>query len=209
MDTKPHPAKYTDALMPVMAGMLSTARRVLDPFGGTGKIFALDIPAEIHAIELEPEWAQCDKRMTVGNALHLPYAPATFDAVCTSPTYGNRMADRLLDGYERITYTAKLGRKLSADNSGGMQWGDEYRRFHVQAWTEARRVLAPGGVFVLNIKNHIRGGVEMLVTEWHIDALQSLGFVMLEHVKVATPSMRFGQNGGARVGYESVIKFSA
>ena len=32
-----HPAKYTDSLLPVMAGMLRGRRRILDPFGGTGK----------------------------------------------------------------------------------------------------------------------------------------------------------------------------
>ena len=34
-----HPAKYTDVLLPVMAAMLKGRRRILDPFGGTGKVF--------------------------------------------------------------------------------------------------------------------------------------------------------------------------
>ena len=33
-----HPAKYTDALLLTMAQMLKGRRRILDPFGGTGKI---------------------------------------------------------------------------------------------------------------------------------------------------------------------------
>jgi hypothetical protein len=88
-----------------------------------------------------------------------------------------------------------------------LQWGDKYRAFHVAAWTEARRVLSPGGLFVLNIKNHIRAGKEMFVTEWHVETLQGLGFAMLEHEKVEVPSMRFGQNGDARVKHESVVLF--
>jgi hypothetical protein len=117
------------------------------------------------------------------------------------------MADELLDGYDRITYTAKLGRRLNSDNSGILQWGEKYREFHIKAWQEARRVLCPSGVFVLNIKNHIRAGQEQYVTEWHIETLASLGFKLKEHRKINTPSMRYGQNNDKRIEYESVIKF--
>jgi len=205
-----HPAKYTDALMSAFVKMLNGCNKILDPFGGTGKIFLLNRwypSAEIHAVEIEPEWAKIHPKTTLGNALALPWQDNYFDAVCTSPTYGNRMADELLDGYERITYTAKLGRKLNADNSGGMQWGREYKEFHVRAWQEATRVLKVGGVFVLNIKNHIRAGVEQPVTEWHIETLLFLGYEMVEHKKINVPSMRFGENREKRIEYESVIKF--
>lgn len=44
--------------------------------------------------ELEPEWAsQCPGPVTMADARRLPYADASFDAIATSPTYGNRMAD--------------------------------------------------------------------------------------------------------------------
>jgi hypothetical protein len=52
-----------------------------------------------------------------------------------------------------------LGRPLTPGNSGALQWGEEYRALHVAVWTECRRVLKPGGIFVLNVKDHIRGGV--------------------------------------------------
>ena len=54
-----HPAKYTDALLPAMADMLRGRTRILDPFGGTGKVFELAawLPAaQIEAVEIEPEW---------------------------------------------------------------------------------------------------------------------------------------------------------
>ena len=205
-----HPARYTDALLTTFVDMLRGADRILDPFGGTGKVFLLErwLPwAEIQAVEIEPEWAALNPRTTLGNALDLPWGDGYFDAVCTSPAYGNRMADTLLDDYERITYTAKLGRPLHADNAGGMQWGDKYRQFHVAAWTEATRVLSSGGRFVLNIKDHIRSGKRQHVTEWHIEALQALGLQLVEHKQVACPGNRYGQNAAARVGYESVILF--
>jgi len=205
-----HPARYTDALITTFVDMLRGADRILDPFGGTGKVFLLErwMPwAEIHAVEIEPEWAALHPKTTLGNALDLPWGDGYFDAVCTSPTYGNRMADTLLDDYKRITYTAKLGRPLHADNAGGMQWGDKYRTFHVDAWTEANRVLSSGGRFVLNIKDHIRAGVRQHVTQWHIDALQILGLQLVEHRQITCPGNRYGQNAELRVEYESVILF--
>ena len=209
-----HPAKYTDSLLPVMAGMLRGRRRILDPFGGTGKAFLLDhwlgAGVEIQAVELEPEFAAINPRTTLGNALALPWEDGHFDAVCTSPTYGNRMADTTFSsskGNTWQTYTCKIGRKLHPDNSGAMDWGPRYREFHVKAWTEARRVLCPGAAFVLNIKDHIRGGVLQRVTDWHIDALTALGFRLLRHERVNTPSMRYGANSDLRVEYESVILF--
>lgn len=209
---KRHPAKYSDVLMPQFVAMLKGSNRILDPFAGTGKIFdiAQFFPdAKIDAVEIEPEWAAYDSRITLGNALALPWPDNTFDAICTSPTYGNRMADHheAKDASRRNTYTHAIGRKLHPDNSGQMQWGDEYKEFHRQAWAEAKRVLRTNGKFVLNIKDHIRGGKQRHVTDWHIGCLIGLGFDVVKHLYVECPGQRFGQNGDKRIDYESVILF--
>lgn len=208
-----HPAKYTDALLLTMAKMLRGSKRIVDVFGGQGGIFQLEhwLPdAEFEAVELEKEWADKHPKTTHGNALYLPWPDNYFDAVCTSPAYGNRMADHFVTANpNRVakSYRDFLGRDLSTDNAGRLQWGNRYRDFHQRVWIEARRVLPPAGVFVLNIKDHIRAGQRQYVTDWHIECLEGLGFVMVRHEQVETPSHRFGANSEARMPYESVILF--
>jgi len=207
-----HPAKYSDVLLPVFIRMLRGSTRILDPFGGVGGIFILQpwLPdAQIEAVEIEPEYAAQNSRTTLGNALYLPWPDNYFDAVCTSPTYSNRMADchNARDGSRRNTYTHAIGHKLHPDNSGAMQWGPEYKNFHVSAWREAKRVLQPGGKFILNIKDHIRNGKRQYVTDWHIEALGILGFSVMEHAQVECPGNRNGENAEKRMAYESVILF--
>jgi DNA modification methylase len=192
--------------------MLKGDEKLLDPFGGTGKIFSLleyHPSLNISSIEIEKEWASIDNRTIIANALDIPFSENAFDVICTSPTYGNRMADhhKAKDNSKRMTYTHVLGRDLHKDNSGKMQWGDEYRSFHSHVWLECRRVLKNGGNMILNIKNHVRNGETQPVTEWHCDSLGSMGFEMVEHVHIVTPSMRMGSNFEKRIPCESVIRF--
>lgn len=226
--TKPpkHPARFSTELLPVFAEMLmppttviktiepeGEARvtpwlRVLDPFAGTGRIHRLAElgPFSTIGVEIEPEWAHMHERTFVGNALALQFDDDSFDAICTSPTYGNRFADKhnAQDGSVRRSYTHDLGRTLSPVNSGAMQWSEKYRVFHEVAWREARRVLKPGGKFVLNIKDHVRSGERQFVSGWHITTLARLGFTLQWHEAVITQGMRQGANADVRVDAEQV-----
>lgn len=202
-----HPAKFSDALLPIMRAALADCNMVLDPFAGTGKL--KQIRPDAITLELEPEWAVIGKSI-VGNALQLPFDKWTFDAICTSPCYGNRMADSFTDhqpqkNYRRNTYTHAIGRKLHDDNSGQMQWGKAYRQFHEQTWTECRRVLRHGGKFVLNISDHIRNKKRVNVAEWHIETLEKLNFIHLDTIEVETPRNRQGQNHQLRVDCEYIV----
>ncbi len=199
-----HPAKFSAAVLDAAAEYFTPGQLVLDPFAGIGRIASIPGIRPV-AVEIERDWAT----QVVGSALHLPFADETFDAVFTSPTYGNRMADHhnAQDGSRRNTYRHTLGHKLHPDNSGQLQWGEAYRTFHEAAWREVWRVLGRGGFFLLNISDHIRKGVVIPVAEWHAFAIANIGFTYISRVNIETPRLRYGQNGEARVGYEHLYMF--
>lgn len=209
-----HPAPFSDSILPVIASLLNPEHKsVLDPFAGVGRVHELpdlvDWEMETTGVEIEPEWAELHERTHLGNALALDFDDGEFDAVATSPTYGNRLADshNARDGSLRRSYTHDLGRTLSRENSGAMHWGDEYREFHVMAWKEAVRVLRPGGRLVLNISDHIRQGKRQYVSSWHIETLVSLGMPLADATRVETRRHREGANAHLRVDSELVLAF--
>ncbi|WP_162942113.1 hypothetical protein [Desertimonas flava] len=236
-----HPAMFSRELIGPLATTISGRSWVLDPFAGTGRIHAIAEAAGVPrstGIELEPEWANTDtfpgpdRTQVVGDALVVvpTFTPGTFDAVLTSPAYGNRMADkheakdpckscggsgvagasdcRVCKGRgvsRRNTYRHRLGRVLSANNGGGMQWGPEYRDLHRAIWAVCVSVLAPGGVFVVNCSNHIRLGAVVDVCDWHRRCLEELGLGIDDVVNVETRRQRHGANGHLRVAGEQII----
>lgn len=116
--------------------------------------------------------------------------------------------------YERNTYTHKL-RESGAepvardDNACVMQWGARYRTFHDQAWTACDQVLVPGGLVLLNIKNHVRTvrGVqaEQRVVEFHINTFFRLGYTLKETRSIPTRGLAHGQNHDVRTDAELVV----
>lgn len=224
----PHPAKFSDVILDAIGVVLQDECdrlghevHVLDPFAGVGKIHKLKDPGRIltTGVELEPEWAEQHILTLVGNSLHLDelFVARKFNAIATSCTYGNRMADSHIvgeaDKSKRMTYTHQIGRQLHEDNSGKMQWGPAYREFHEAVWRQCDIVLTPGGLFILNVKNFYRTRTikgkkvtELVdVSKWHVDFLIGLGYrAEIESIVVPTRGMSFGANGSKRVNHEMV-----
>ena len=202
-----HPAKYSKQLLPIFQRMLKGCNNVLDPFAGVGTIHSL--PFKTTGVEIEEEWANQHKNTVLGDATKLIFNDGVFDGVCTSPTYGNRMADCHIakDKSKRNTYTHTLGKQLNNNNSGKMQWGDSYKKLHEKAWLEVFRVLKNDGVLVLNIKNHIRKGLVVDVFSWHVKTLLNIGFSIEEIQQVPVNGNGFGSNGKTRIKYEFVALF--
>jgi DNA modification methylase len=222
-----HPAQYSTRILDVLEEIADgITGRVLDPFAGMGNIHQI-ARADLCTIgiELEQEWAEQHPDTLHGDATRLPFKDQSFDAIITSPVYGNRMSDshnavercQKCKGegcvkcghsgrreYKRLTYTHTLGRQLADNNAGKLQWGEKYKDLHFKAWAEAVRVLKPQGLFVLNVSDHIRKGKVIPVTAWHTATLKNLGIEWLYRVPVETPRMRFGQNGDVRVTHEDV-----
>jgi SAM-dependent methyltransferase len=206
-----HPAKFSPPLFPVLYESLGDAKKILDPFAGIGGIFKLleyDPSLEISAMELEPEWALQDERITLGDSRSLPWPNNYFDAIATSVAYANRMADRLTSSkwaLTRVTYAAALRRDLTEGNLAAERWGDKYRRGTIEVLTECDRVLRRGGRFVLNCKNHYRNNELIDVTGWYIEELSKFGYELIGHKRVPLRGMRYGKSYSVRVDYESVV----
>ena len=69
-------------------------------------------------------------------------------------------------------------------------------------------MLKPGGRFILNIKDHIRGGKRQHVTGWHLDVLTAIGFRLVTQREVPVPGIRVGRNADARIGFETVARLA-
>lgn len=221
MTAPKHPAKFSAPIMEGIVAMLDRhgwPRRILDPFAGTGRVhelndhvgWRLEQPWSLHTVgvEIEPDWAVMHPQTIVANARgKLPFPDGTFDCMVTSPCYGSRMADHhnARDGSVRRSYTHDIGHHLHPDNAGTLHWGPAYRLFHQDAWTECLRVLQAGALLIVNVSNFIRGGVEQLVTEWHLDWFLTHHCQILDLDRVNTARMRYGANREARPRWENLL----
>lgn len=220
-DVAKHPAKFTPSILDVIRDQLAVRgvpedALILDPFAGVGRCHDLGYAGMV-GNELEMPWCRAHAGMVVrGDATQLPFRPAMFHAAVTSPTYGNRFADkhRARDGSVRRSYTHDLRASLEDPdytlhprNTGGMGWGRDYWRLHGLAWDEVWRVLVDGGVFVVNVSDFIKAKKVVRVVDWHRRAITARGFTLVEDIGVETPRMRYGANGDARAAEERVMVF--
>ena len=209
-----HPAKFTDALLPIMSRYLRRGWRVYDPFGGVGGLQKIEAAtgAQIFCGEIEYKViaSAMTPRSVNANAEYLPFANECFDVLATSPTYGNRLGDASprpgsAGKWKTYSYRLTFGFELNPRNSGSTQFSAKYKEIHERAWRECIRVLKPRGLFILNISDHIRAGKRVYVSKWHLDTLRALGLTLERTHAVKTPRLRFGANAEKRCVCEYVF----
>jgi SAM-dependent methyltransferase len=204
-----HPAKFSESIIDYLDRLFRNQRgNVLDPFAGTGRIHHLCRPdLYTWGVEIEPEWARMHPRTLIGNALNLPFKNESFNAICTSPAYGNRFADHhnAKDGSTRRSYKHDLGRDLHPFSAGKLHFGPQYKRFHMLAFWECARVLKPKGWVIINVSNFIRKGEEVDVVGFYEELLSNDPFHFSFRDNVGTPRLRYGANSDARVKHEVIL----
>lgn len=217
IDAPKHPATFRDDHIDTFRRILAPLQvtTILDPFAGVGTVHLLRGDGyETWGIEREPEWAlQGGPFNLTGDALLAPQvlanagAPATFDAIVTSPSYGNRMADshEAKDTSRRHTYRHYLGRPIAEGSSAIMNWGRKYRAFHEEAWDVTTDLATR--YFVLNMKDHVRNGKVVEASKWHVGVLGRLGWEIVDTIIMESPGQRHGQNRDARIDHEYVFLF--
>jgi tRNA G10 N-methylase Trm11 len=184
--------------------------RILDPFAGIGTTAKLLPEYQVVGVEIEKEWAEQEDSTICGDSFAVVPTLGLFDAILTSPAYGNRMADdfNASNSSSRITYRHRLGRPLSERTTANCHFGRkklEYETLHEGIWKVCVEALKPGGVFILNCKDFIANGETKEVTKWHISVLEGLGLLTESEEKVPSKGMRFGANREKRIDYEWVV----
>jgi DNA modification methylase len=230
-----HPATFNANILSVLETVAPAGGIILDIFGGVGKIGALAKAGRtIISNEIEPRWAivgrenGCDE-VIIGDATNLSIESESIDAIITSPTYGNRLADidksqtrvgkdKKRSDYTRRTYRAYYGKDLNTNNSGNkMHWfndhrGNKYRILHCKAWLEAARVLKLNGLLIINIKDHVRDGKVMKVSDWHRLMIESIGFEFISSLEISVHGdqntrRRIWRDGRVSINHENIFVY--
>ena len=192
--------------------------RILDPMAGEGSIFDIghappllgsSVKLHIEASDIFA-WHYQREEVRIVDATSLDWPDDSFDLIITSPPYGNRMADKLsIDGDNRVTYADRRGTDAGPNDATGLPWGEKYRRLMATIWVECWRVVRPGGLIVVDCKDHVRQGYMEPVTEWHMKAIENLGgqFTYLRHAR--SPGNRSTANAGDafRLGETTVFAY--
>ena len=206
---RPHFTRYNPRVITAIEARIGDSKMILDPMAGTmERLRELEKPDRgwhlVHGVEYEPEWVEGypHPRLVRGDARELPYEDEFFDVIVVSPSYGNRDADRTGDWWDNVdrkTYAGALGRNVT-DGSLCVPFEDEeYKVGHTLAWCEAVRVLKPGGFFVINLKNHIKQGQIVRVSQWHREVLRELlHLTEVDDTAIPTKGRLSGENYDVR-----------
>jgi len=214
MKKTPHPAKYSNELLPVLAKY--SYGEILDIMGGVGKAGLLKkFNTNIKSVtinEIEKEWSEqaynngVDTVIT-GDARKLS---GVYDCIVTSPPYGNRMADNFKAGNPdsmRKMYVGDLGRQVSKGSVCCKHFGRGYEEEMVSI-LDAVIENVVFTRFILNISNFIRQFKEINVVSWYKNYFRTKSFVLIAEEKVVTRRQKgVGANTHLRVPSEYILVF--
>ena len=221
--TVTHPAKFTGEQLfhiydhlPTLSSHLSRlGPTVFDPFAGVGTVADLrehDARVIVTGMEIEPEWADQSPIVETGDSLtYMALTRKRYDAVVTSPSYGNRMADSYdgRDGSVRNTYRIALGRPLDEQNGARLAFTDapwdEYKDFHAEAIDGMVRVTRKGGRIIVVVKNFIRDGEVVDVVGWWRAQFKARSLTEMAYIPIKAGGLGYGANRDERVEYEYVL----
>lgn len=223
-----HPCRYTTAVLDEIAGLLNgeafaqglNRLAVIDPFAGTGERVYRHKTFTEHVwcgLELEESFIAAPWVMP-GNALNIPFGARSFHAYATSFVFPNRMTDTFVTAegsphtYMTYRHAAAANHQqrtyqLHQANAGGMRWGDAYRAFHSRAIAEGIRVLGQGGLFVVEMKDHLVKGECVHVTDWFCEEFRRQRCGICGTIDVPVTGNRKGSAGSRdqRVDHSTII----
>lgn len=215
-----HCATYSKQLWEPMRQMGDSipGATVYDPMAGIGTVADVFPDFVPRGCEIEPEYAV---RPWIEPINCLQHSDA-YLFICTSPPYGNRMADQYLGTPEekelrsktgkrprRQGYAIDLNRKVSPGSSAGLQWGPKYRSTMTEIWQHIVNVnlRSRDGYLLVNVGSSFKNRTYQPVAEWTLQTLMGMDVGLVDYRFVETPGNRDGQNRELRVGGEHLYLF--
>lgn len=201
-----HPARWTPAILAVIAGYLERfGLPVHDPFGGTGERLgrlADELGLAFTATDIEA-WPDADPRVRLGDSIDPATYPRGNFVVVTSPVYfGNRISSDYVNGPTPTTklagrhaYGISLGRALDGANLARLcrpAGRDAHDAAHIAVAKQW------GDLALVNVDGPLRA-------QWS-GILVAAGFHLREVREIITPRLGGGIAGAdKRAGHEILI----
>lgn len=148
--------------------------------------------------------ARDECRTCAGDGYYLDQRPPDFARITCEACKGSGLT-------MRNTYTHALQRSGAKpvehdDNAVVMQWGARYREFHDAVWASCSSyLLRPGGLVLLNVKNHVRRSEVQRVVEFHVNSWLRLRYTIEEARPIETRGLAYGANHDVRTPHELII----